>query len=139
MIYLRIYKFSDRLCINILTMNTVVIVILNNQITLGKHAIAPQPCSNNLMPETIIAQSITKDSQSKARVVKINVILVAVMSLCISQVRSLSSSGLRNGSIKMLPILSTVVMSIQYTHIRMMTLIYNFFLFFEFKLSNQLS
>ena len=62
MIYLRIYKFSDRLCINILTMNTVVIVILNNQITLGKHAIAPQPCSNNLMPETIIAQSITKDS-----------------------------------------------------------------------------
>ena len=139
MIYLRIYKFSDRLCINILTMNTVVIVILNNQITLSKHSIAPQPCSNNLMPETIIAQSITKDSQSKARVVKINVILVAVMSLCISQVRSLSSSGLRNGSIKMLPILSTVVMSIQYTHIRMMTLIYNFFLFFEFKLSNQLS
>ena len=95
---------------NILTVNTAVIIIINNQTTLSKHSIAPQPCSNNLMPETMIAQFLTWESQSKAHLVKTNVILMTAMPLCISQVRRLSSSYLHNGIIKMLPVLSPFVM-----------------------------
>ena len=39
--------------------------------------------------------------------VKINIIAVTILPLCISQSRSLSSSNLRNGSIKMLPVFSS--------------------------------